>query len=80
MCHMQIGGPIVHRQSFGAFPFPKSTLGKEAQGRRGIFHTKAQSHRASASVTHTCGGNWLSNHNNNHHPFNVSTAATNWES
>lgn len=57
MCHIQKGGggycPLT--KLWWYVTFPKSTLGKGAQGMRDIFHTKAQSHRALVCMTHTWG-------------------------
>lgn len=78
MCHIQMGGPIVPRQSFGVMSHSRNPRWGRGLGEGVIFFTLRHkaTERRSPWLTHG-EENGLSNHNNNcHHPA-VSTVATN---
>lgn len=56
MCHIQKGALLSPDKALVVCQIPKIHGGEGAQGRRDIFHTEAQSHRALVCVTHTQGG------------------------
>lgn len=56
MCHIQMGALLSPDKALVLCHIPEIHAGEGAWGRSDIFHTEAQSHQASVSVTHTWGG------------------------